>query len=732
MHLTYSEKECEVGKNKQDNGQREGRLATVQWVVNFLIAHRGQRNIKISGEGLRRCSDTDNDVNRCSVAVWSLESCHTDSSPATNDAGNQDKHRVTKRRALGTDSGRPLLMHPMILFALAAAAWHWLLQDIVPVYQIKGISKLVKLCLPKVQCFCDSLTSAPSERQFNALLMSVASLLANPVFRGFIAVLEVALVEVALLDTGSYQLQKLFNELVHSSLQGVSISGGDLVAVPLQASASTVQSTRSQGRQNPAGLKANPESPYPGRLTLVLLCREPVSKGNTPNYRADVGGCWSERSRYGVYVPAGQRSRKDDEGMEDRRGADIHYLNERYHVTAKERRGAGITEMQVRGRGTNHPVTIRLGTEGRKATTELIVSAGVYETQKKVERGDNTDTATHQEQLQQQHQQRQQGLDRVTVLYTKCHCPVPQVSVSLSCTPSVSVLYPKCHCVTVLYPKCQCHCPVPQVSVSLSCTPSVSVTVLYPKCQCHCPVPQVSVSLSCTPSVIVTVLYPKCQCHCPVPQWGLADEAELSWVGAAGTGRCSSTELGKCSSVGQVQQCRAGAAVSGRSSRVGQEQPSRAGAAESGRSSRVGQEQPSRAGAAESGRSSRVGQEQPSRAGAAESGRSSRVGQEQPSRAGAAESGRCSRVGPLQPSRADAAESGRSSRVGQEQQSRAGGHRGGQLQPSRAGAAEPGRCSGAGQVQRSRAGEAESSWAGAGMSNRGSNVKSGRGSLAED
>ncbi|CAJ0966992.1 unnamed protein product [Ranitomeya imitator] len=77
---------------------------------------------------------------------------------------------------------RPLLMHPMILFALAAAAWHWLLQDIVPVYQIKGISKLVKLCLPKVQCFCDSLTSPPSERQFNALLMSVASLRSNVFF----------------------------------------------------------------------------------------------------------------------------------------------------------------------------------------------------------------------------------------------------------------------------------------------------------------------------------------------------------------------------------------------------------------------------------------------------------------------------------------------------------------------------------------------------------------------
>ncbi|CAJ0951004.1 unnamed protein product [Ranitomeya imitator] len=35
---------------------------------------------------LLRCSDTDNDPDRCSVAVWSLESCHTDRSPATNDA----------------------------------------------------------------------------------------------------------------------------------------------------------------------------------------------------------------------------------------------------------------------------------------------------------------------------------------------------------------------------------------------------------------------------------------------------------------------------------------------------------------------------------------------------------------------------------------------------------------------------------------------------------------------
>ncbi|CAJ0930380.1 unnamed protein product [Ranitomeya imitator] len=42
---------------------------------------------------------------------------------------------------------------------------------------------------------------------------------------------------------------------------------GHKVAVSLrllEASASTVQSTRSQGRQSPAGLEASPESPYPG------------------------------------------------------------------------------------------------------------------------------------------------------------------------------------------------------------------------------------------------------------------------------------------------------------------------------------------------------------------------------------------------------------------------------------------------------------------------------------
>ncbi|CAJ0945435.1 unnamed protein product [Ranitomeya imitator] len=135
----------------------------------------------------------------------------------------------------------------------------------------------------------------------------------------------------------------------------------------------------------------------------------------------------------------------------------------------------------------------------------------------------------------------------------QCHYPVPRVSVSLSCIPSVSViiLYPECQChypvppvvsAIILYPECQCHYPVPPVSVSLSCTPSVSVIILYPECQCHYPVPRVSlsctpvsvslsctpschypvprvsVSLSCTPSVSVIILYPQCQRHYPVPR----------------------------------------------------------------------------------------------------------------------------------------------------------------------------------------------------------------------
>ncbi|CAJ0954786.1 unnamed protein product [Ranitomeya imitator] len=74
-------------------------------VILIVLSHANQvllgkkRAMLVLGKGLRplhikrRCSDTDNDPDRCSVAVWSLESCHTDSSPATNDAGNQGKHR---------------------------------------------------------------------------------------------------------------------------------------------------------------------------------------------------------------------------------------------------------------------------------------------------------------------------------------------------------------------------------------------------------------------------------------------------------------------------------------------------------------------------------------------------------------------------------------------------------------------------------------------------------------
>ncbi|CAJ0960908.1 unnamed protein product [Ranitomeya imitator] len=103
-----------------------------------------------------------------------------------------------------------------------------------------------------------------------------------------------------------------------------------------------------------------------------------------------------------------------------------------------------------------------------------------------------------------------QGVPGVIILYPECQChyPVPPVSVSLSCTPSVSII--------ILYPQCQCHYPVSWVSVSLSCTPSISVLFLYPEYQCHYPVPRVSVSLSCTPSVSIIILYPECQCHLEV------------------------------------------------------------------------------------------------------------------------------------------------------------------------------------------------------------------------
>ncbi|CAJ0942832.1 unnamed protein product [Ranitomeya imitator] len=57
------------------------------WFVTSAAYLKHYRNAVDKPLMTRRCSDTDNDPDRCSVAVWSLESCQTDRSPATNDAG---------------------------------------------------------------------------------------------------------------------------------------------------------------------------------------------------------------------------------------------------------------------------------------------------------------------------------------------------------------------------------------------------------------------------------------------------------------------------------------------------------------------------------------------------------------------------------------------------------------------------------------------------------------------
>ncbi|CAJ0943133.1 unnamed protein product, partial [Ranitomeya imitator] len=97
----------------QANGIRNFKLKLQGKEATSICRHRRFLETELP----RRCSDTDNDPDRCSVAVWSLESCHTDSSPATNDPevpGNQGKHRhgiqgkhqVTKR-------GPAALSYPM-------------------------------------------------------------------------------------------------------------------------------------------------------------------------------------------------------------------------------------------------------------------------------------------------------------------------------------------------------------------------------------------------------------------------------------------------------------------------------------------------------------------------------------------------------------------------------------------------------------------------------------------
>ncbi|CAJ0960769.1 unnamed protein product [Ranitomeya imitator] len=86
---------------------------TVSGAAHVMSPRRAPRRFPAAARDnliRRRCSDTDNDPDRCSVVVWSLESCHTDRSPATNDAGNQGKHRPVqeecKAQRWRTDSVR--------------------------------------------------------------------------------------------------------------------------------------------------------------------------------------------------------------------------------------------------------------------------------------------------------------------------------------------------------------------------------------------------------------------------------------------------------------------------------------------------------------------------------------------------------------------------------------------------------------------------------------------------
>ncbi|CAJ0968079.1 unnamed protein product [Ranitomeya imitator] len=58
---------------------------------------------------------------------------YTNADAKVTTRGNQDDEKAPgggRRTHLCCAYRRPLLMHPMILFALAAAAWHWLLQPV--------------------------------------------------------------------------------------------------------------------------------------------------------------------------------------------------------------------------------------------------------------------------------------------------------------------------------------------------------------------------------------------------------------------------------------------------------------------------------------------------------------------------------------------------------------------------------------------------------------------------
>ncbi|CAJ0940118.1 unnamed protein product [Ranitomeya imitator] len=111
--------QCHVG-NKEDRERLVAKALEVYGKIDILVCNAAVNPfvgpIFDTTEEMwtkRRCSDTDNDPDRCSVAVWSLESCHTDSSPATNDAGNQGKHRDGNQGKHRVTKRGPALSYPM-------------------------------------------------------------------------------------------------------------------------------------------------------------------------------------------------------------------------------------------------------------------------------------------------------------------------------------------------------------------------------------------------------------------------------------------------------------------------------------------------------------------------------------------------------------------------------------------------------------------------------------------
>ncbi|CAJ0965493.1 unnamed protein product, partial [Ranitomeya imitator] len=370
-------------------------------------------------------------------------------------------------------SERPLLMHPMILFALAAAAWHWLLQDIVPVYQIKGISKLVKLCLPKVQCFCDSLTSPPSETQFNALLMSVASLLANVCFPGW---------DITVLD-------QIVDLTLHSTLS-INDLTGSLAFFSLHDP---------EGVRRPSWIRGLLPETRRGwkKCTWGFKSNEDEDERNDSNYRA--------RESVTVSVPLSCTPSVSVIILHPK--CQHHYPVPQVSVSLSCTPSVSVIILYPKCTviilhpkcQCHYPLPQVSASLSCTPSVSVIILHPKCQCHHHVPQVSASLSCTPS--------------ISVIILHPKCqhHYPVPQVAASLSSTPSVSII--------ILHPKCQSHYPAPQVSTSLSCTPSVSVTILHPKCQRHYPAPQ---------SVSVIILHPK---YIGKSRQALWDGLGLSYLG---------------------------------------------------------------------------------------------------------------------------------------------------------------------------------------------------------